>query len=69
MSLSDEDVVDVDASEDIIREPREFSRWLYENFLRIRDRLTGGTNVTGTFTTVDGKTITVTNGIITSITP
>jgi hypothetical protein len=69
MSLSEEDVVDVDATEDIIQNPREFSRWLYENFLRIRARLTGGTGITGTFTTVDGKTITVANGIITSITP
>lgn len=40
---------------------------LLQNFAVLRALLSPGNAVTGTFTTVDGKTITVTNGIITGI--
>jgi hypothetical protein len=68
MSLSQEDVVDVDAPSDIQQVNPRFARWLYENFLRLRNLLTVGVGVDGTFTTADSKTVTVKNGIITSIT-
>jgi hypothetical protein len=42
-----------------------FLRVLEANFTLIRNALESG--VSGTFTTVDGKTITVVNGIVTSI--
>lgn len=42
-------------------------RWLFENFSAIRDVLINGNGVSGSFTSADAKTITVTNGIITSI--
>lgn len=70
MSLSEEDVVDitVPGEDELERGYPGLARWLYENMLRIRLRLTGGTSVSDTFTTTDGKTVTVTNGIITDIT-
>lgn len=68
MSISEEDVVDVDATDDVRQTHPIFHTWLFENFLRIRNFLSGGVGVTDTFTTMDGKTITVTNGIITDIT-
>ena len=41
---------------------------IWHNFLdSIVIRLNTGNGVTGTFTTTDGKTVTVTNGIITGI--
>lgn len=43
-----------------------FYHWLFRNFTIIRNILLGG--VSGSFTTVDGKTITVTKGIVTDIT-
>lgn len=43
----------------------EFLRELYDNFILIREHLEDG--VSGSFTTTDGKTVTVTNGIITNI--
>lgn len=42
----------------------ETQRWLYENFLEF----SGVQKVTGTFTSVDGKTITVRQGLVVSIT-
>lgn len=49
---------------------RQTVRYLHENFSRIKlllDVLTDGAGVNGTFTTTDGKTVTVVNGIITEI--
>ena len=42
-------------------------RTLFGNFKILIARLIGGDGVTGTFTTTDAKTVTVTNGIITRI--
>ena len=45
-------------------------RYLFENLARIKDilaALDAGIGVSDTFTTVDGKTVTVVNGVITSI--
>lgn len=40
---------------------------LLQNFAVLRELLTQGNAITGSFTTTDGKTITVTNGIVTGI--
>lgn len=45
----------------------EMSIWLERNFQILRDLLEAGDGVSDTFTTTDGKTVTVVNGIITSI--
>jgi len=48
----------------------EVVRFLHENFSRIRDLtavLDAGQSVSGSFTTADAKTITVVDGIVTSI--
>ena len=45
-------------------------QYLYENFSRIRALITvlsSAQGVTGVFHTTDGKTVTVTDGVITSI--
>ncbi len=52
----------------VLTEPEELERYLFENFSRVQSILEDlDAGVDGTFTTVDGKTVTVTNGIITSI--
>ena len=67
MSL-DEDIVSLDPPENLETPlDNEIRRWLYENFSRLRERFAPSHNVSGTFTTTDGKTITVLNGVITSI--
>lgn len=45
----------------------ELDKKLLQNFAVLRNILAEGNSVSGTFTTTDGKTITVTNGIVTSI--
>lgn len=52
---------------DPVVEPDDHNRYLIENFELIADDLTIGDGISGTFTTVDGKTITVTDGKITAI--
>lgn len=42
-------------------------RWLAQNFIILHDTLDVGVDVTDTFTTTDGKTVTVEHGIIKSI--
>ena len=68
MTISDNDVVDVTppVEDNLDRAFPGFGRWLYENFNRLRVCL--GSGVSGTFTTADAKTVTVTKGIITDIT-
>jgi hypothetical protein len=54
-----------------VEESEEMIRWLYENFSRIQlitQPLDAGSGITGTFTTTDGKTVEVNNGIVVSIT-
>ncbi len=55
-----------------ITEDRELNAFLYQLSTNINDLFSlieanKVSGATGTFTTVDGKTVTVTNGIITSI--
>ena len=45
----------------------ELDKQLYQNFAILRRLLSAGQGISGTFTTVDLKTITVLNGIIVSI--
>ena len=45
----------------------ELDKQLYQNFAVLRKLLAAGQGISGTFTTVDLKTITVLNGIIVSI--
>jgi hypothetical protein len=54
-----------------LTEPVELQRWLYENFVRVRALtapLDPTEGVDNTFTTNDGKTVTVIHGVITDIT-
>jgi len=49
---------------------KDIQRDIFSNFENIKDivaPLDAGQSITGTFTTTDGKTITVTDGIITGI--
>ena len=58
----------IDLQVDAPRElPRRAIRFFFENFTLIKDRLSPGDGITDTFTTTDGKTVTVTNGVITNI--
>ena len=47
--------------------PEDVSRYLYEQFALLRLHLGDIPGASGTFTTADAKTVTVTDGIITSI--
>ena len=59
-------IADISTIKDIASLSRGEKKWLMDNFDIIRETLKDG--VSGTFTTTDAKTVTVTNGIITDIT-
>ena len=59
--------IDISGNEFEAELPRDFILWLERNFQILRSLLENGDGVSGTFTTADSKTVTVTNGIITNI--
>jgi len=44
----------------------QWSKWL-QGLCAIVNKLSVGQNISGTFTTLDGKTITITNGVVSKI--
>lgn len=66
MATSNE--IDLSPPDDALRE--DAVRYLFENFSRLQDivaALDAGQGVSGSFTTADSKTVTVVDGVITSI--